>query len=160
MERFFRHVQANGDCWEWTGARDANGYGRFTPVSRTSVITHRWLYEQMVAEIPAGLQLDHLCRNHWCVNVYDHLDPVTPLINSQRSFGHGSKTHCPLGHAYEAANTYVASGRRHCRACKTLRQPITGRHGTTTNYTYGCRCEPCREAARAYRLDYRSRRAA
>jgi hypothetical protein len=42
--------------------------------------------------------------------------------------------------------------------------PDDPRHGTSTGYTYGCRCEPCREAkmdsnATSARLEYHSERA-
>ncbi len=30
----------------------------------------------------------------------------------------GEKTHCPQGHPYDAANTYIWRGRRICRACR------------------------------------------
>jgi hypothetical protein len=31
---------------------------------------------------------------------------------------HGQRTHCPHGHPYDAANTYIDKrGGRHCRAC-------------------------------------------
>lgn len=31
------------------------------------------------------------------------------------------------------------------------------RHGTTTGYRYGCRCEECKEAHSAYSREWRSR---
>lgn len=60
----------------------------------------------------------------------------TPAENSQDSLRHGthnqrSKTHCPRGHAYVAANTYDYGGRRgrHCRACTAARTYVR-RHGS------------------------------
>lgn len=158
LDRFFRHVvQADSGCWNWTGAV-TDGYGRFQAGDQRVVIAHRWPYEQLVAEIPAGLQLDHLCLNTTCVNVFEHLDPVPPRVNVQRAPAHhGSKTHCPQGHPYDEANTRAYRGRRHCLTCRRSRVPHPDRHGTTSNYTYGCRCEPCRAAVRAYDAKRRER---
>ena len=36
-----------------------------------------------VGPIPDGREIDHLCRNHRCVNP-DHLEPVTHLENMRR----------------------------------------------------------------------------
>lgn len=33
-----------------------------------------------------------------------------------------TKTHCIRGHVFDAANTYVHGGHRHCRACRRLRK--------------------------------------
>lgn len=79
-DRFWVQVDV-GLCWEWTGAQD-QGYGLFSFEGRP-VRAHRWLWELLVELIPAGLQLDHLCRNHSCVNP-DHLEPVTQAENIRR----------------------------------------------------------------------------
>lgn len=160
LDRFFRHVVADGDCWTWTGAV-SNGYGRFQARSGRCVIAHRWIYQQLVGDVPEGLHLDHLCRNTVCVNPY-HLDPVPPLVNVQRSEGNNSKTHCPQGHAYDEANTDRRSGRRFCRACRADRvnHIRPEQHGTVTGYVYGCRCDGCKRAQRAYDAERRARKAA
>jgi hypothetical protein len=48
-----------------------------------SVSPHRFAYELLVGPIPAGLVLDHLCRNRLCVNP-NHLEPVTNSENPRR----------------------------------------------------------------------------
>lgn len=117
-ERFWSKVTEGADgCWLWNGAIKDNGYGAFAAGSGRAVYAHRWAYEQMVAEIPEGLHLDHLCRVRACVNPW-HLEPVTPLVNTRRGFGGHTKTHCPRGHSYDEQNTHIYKGRRFCRPCR------------------------------------------
>lgn len=113
-----------GDCWEWTGEIDKDGYGRgWVPELGRIRLAHRLLYEAHRGPIPAGLQLDHVCRNRRCVNP-DHLEPVTQQENIRRSDGvqaiNARKTACHNGHPFDEANTYVCPrGRRECRICRT-----------------------------------------
>jgi len=86
---------------------------------------HRFGYELLVGPIPTGLTLDHLCRVRTCVNPA-HLEPVSigenVLRGDTRPAANLKKTHCPRGHAYDAANTYIArGGERHCRTCNTAK---------------------------------------
>jgi hypothetical protein len=69
-------------CWEWTGAL-SEGYGVIGLPDNKHVGVHRWVYEDLVAEIPAGLVIDHLCANRRCANP-EHLDPVTRAVNNAR----------------------------------------------------------------------------
>jgi hypothetical protein len=82
-------------------------------------MAHRLSYEHHVGPIPDGLQIDHTCRNRKCVNP-EHLEPVTNAENTTRQdHAERRKTHCPKGHPYDEANTYVdPSGARRCRACR------------------------------------------
>jgi hypothetical protein len=103
-------------CWWWKGGKHEKGYGRFWFADRVQP-AHRIAYELLIGLIPDGLQLDHLCRTPSCVNPA-HLEPVTRLENLRRGIHvNRSKTHCPAGHAYDAENTYIEGGRRHCRIC-------------------------------------------
>jgi hypothetical protein len=74
-----------GGCIEWTGARDANGYGRmlvYTPTGKRTTGAHRVAWILQRGEIPPGLVIDHVtCRNHGCVNV-EHMEPVSHFVNS------------------------------------------------------------------------------
>ncbi len=126
IERFMALTRSAGDCLVWTGAK-YKGYGRFHPTNDRTRIAHRWIWEQLRGPIPAGLTLDHLCRNRSCVNV-QHLEPVTQNVNSKRSpfvtsTRNARKTHCVRGHEFTADNTYInpTSGGRVCVACKAYR---------------------------------------
>ena len=120
-ERFWAKVEKTETCWLWTGLLDRYGYGRLWLDGKMAK-AHRYAYELLVGQIPNGLTLDHLCRVRNCVNPAD-LEPVTGRENTLRGEGvaatHARRTHCPRGHLFDEANTYLrpSSGRR-CRACQ------------------------------------------
>lgn len=105
------------ECWNWTGMLDKRGYGRFSRGGRQFYV-HRISY-QIHAPIPPGLTLDHLCRKKSCCNPV-HLEPVTQGENARRYFR--TITHCPSGHEYTPANTYVhpKTHKRKCRHCARI----------------------------------------
>lgn len=112
--------EPNSGCWLWTGSLDRDGYGqaRYRGVVRRA---HRIIYETERGPIPAGLVLDHKCRNPGCVNP-DHLEPVTQAVNLRRSPAtlnsvNAAKTHCKYGHPFDGADSY---GRRLCSACRSV----------------------------------------
>ena len=126
-DRLWAKVDASGDCWEWTAAKNHLGYGQIGESgTRRLLMAHRAVWELLVGPIPRGYDIDHLCRNPGCVNP-DHLEPVTHAENMRRGFGFDvwqkSKTHCPHGHEYTTENTYVnPKGSRECRTCKRSRR--------------------------------------
>lgn len=67
-------------CWIWQRSR-ANGYGRMYHEGRLQQ-AHRVFYERKYGPIPDGLQLDHKCRNHPCVNP-DHTAPISNAENTR-----------------------------------------------------------------------------
>lgn len=141
-EQFWDHVDASGDCWEWVGYRDPRGYGRVRPQEGGS-LAHRVAWTLLCGPIPKGLTLDHLCRNHSCVNPA-HLEPVTQRLNALRGFGwagrHARKTHCVNGHLFDSSNTRLRDHDGHpervCIACEVQRpkhDPITRWNPTDIN---------------------------
>ena len=118
--------RSNGEagCWNWTGSGTKNGYGQFAKWHGKSAVAHRVAYELLVGEIPAGLTLDHLCRNTRCCNPA-HLEVVTIRENVLRGdtipARNIAKTHCMHGHELSGRNLYVRpDGRRQCRECKRI----------------------------------------
>lgn len=97
--RFLDKVRAVASgCWEWTGAVGTeNGYGRFWVGGShgTAVYAHRFAYETVIAPIPAGFVIDHLCRNRLCVNPY-HLRACTQQENTQARYTPPPVAVCPM----------------------------------------------------------------
>lgn len=114
--RFWRKVWKTDTCWAWLGWADPKGYGT---VGRNGVRyrSHRYSWEMHRGPIPAGMTIDHLCRNTFCVNP-DHMEVVTMRENILRGDGpsarNARKTHCPKGHEL----SLVAPGQRGCRVCR------------------------------------------
>jgi hypothetical protein len=113
-----------GECWEWAGSRNKDGYGKFS-VRDAFAQPHRVAYEMFIGPIPDGLEIDHTCNNPPCCNPH-HLKATTRLENWERSgnftAANARKTHCKNGHVFDEANTRVRVGRngrqqRICRAC-------------------------------------------
>lgn len=106
-------------CWLWTAGINGRGYGNITADGRTRS-AHRVAYEEWIGPIPAGLDLDHLCRVRHCVNP-DHLEPVTRRENLVRGATlvaeQVARTACPQGHLYDEENTRYEGSMRHCRRC-------------------------------------------
>lgn len=119
------YVVEESGCWTWTGKRAKRGYGQFER-AKHAISAHRWYFEQANGPIPAGLVLDHICRNTSCVNP-DHLRVVTSkeniLFGVSPSAINARKTHCIHGHALTPENTERllrpdGRWRRRCATCK------------------------------------------
>lgn len=129
--RFWAKVdpQASG-CWRWTASKKMGGYGQYQ-LEGWPQLAHRVAYEYLVGPIPAGLTIDHLCRNRWCVNP-EHLEPVTQRENNLRGGSlvalNARKTHCKRGHPLSGPNLYIhpTAGARQCRICMQAREQRRG----------------------------------
>lgn len=110
-----RLVQSTGDCWLYTGSV-TKGYGTYG-----GKLVHRLVYEELIGEIPEGLDLDHLCLVTLCANPW-HLEPVTRSENNKRKWA--LYTHCKNGHELTPENVYLnrKTGSRSCRICTAAYQ--------------------------------------
>lgn len=121
-DQFWAKVEMTDTCWLWTGTRSQAGYGRVSLDNARTTGAHRISYELVVGPIPAGLVLDHLCRNPPCVNPA-HLEPVTTRENVLRGESPPAKIIragvCPKGHPRNSENlyTYGSNGHHRCRPC-------------------------------------------
>ena len=129
LDRFLKKIAITDSCWLWT-AYCFKGYGRFK-LDGKSRSAYRISYELFIGEIPEGLEIDHLCRNHSCVNP-SHLEAVSHKENILRgklchiNKGHNRyKQSCPFGHFYSKSNTYITpKGYRHCIECRKKRDKL------------------------------------
>jgi hypothetical protein len=110
-------------CWPWLGAQNANGYANLWH-NRRYYTGHRFFFTVLVGDIPAGMQLDHLCRVRCCVNPA-HLEPVTPRTNTLRgnsiSARQAAQTRCVRGHLLPPYRMIGKARMRRCLECSRIR---------------------------------------
>jgi hypothetical protein len=139
-ERFWPKVNKNGPapadkpelgpCWVWTGAKSKAGYGQIRTggvLEYAHRISYEWAHDLKLPKGERDHHVDHLCRNHACVNPA-HLEYVTVSVNVLRGnvpvavpAYYAKRKKCKHGHEYTEANTFIRrrgnSAQRVCRAC-------------------------------------------
>lgn len=130
LNRFMRQVEhGESGCWLWIGTKVGGGYGRIG-LSGRYVMAHRAAYEHFIGKIPAGLTIDHLCRNPSCVNP-QHLEPVSQAENNARAnlgWWFGSRDACANGHLFDEENTVIRLAPTPARICRTCARERTRRY--------------------------------
>lgn len=81
-ERFWAKVNKSSpnECWEWQGARNTDGYGRYS-VSSKILSSHRIAYTLEYGSTPAEMLVCHKCDNPPCCNP-NHLFLGTYMDNN------------------------------------------------------------------------------
>ena len=124
-------------CWEWIGARDRHGYGRYycrlkykSIGKKNHTLAHRFSWEHFKGQIPLNLFVCHKCDNPPCVNP-EHLflgttqDNTRDCINKGRHWSINrskARTFCKNGHEWNKNNIYLYKGVvKDCRQCAKTR---------------------------------------
>ena len=94
VRRFMAKVSAEGKCWRWLGWTDTKGYGQFHAGGK-SLWAHRAAYAIFRGTIGAGFEIDHACKNPWCVNPW-HLRKRTRSANCADTRRPGLTAECPF----------------------------------------------------------------
>ena len=120
--RFWSKVDKTSDCWNWTGNKQEQGYGRIR-IGKRFFAAHNVAYYLKFGEWqPIGYDPDHTCKNPSCVKwAYGHLESIPHELHVARtSLTHRNrgKTHCIRGHSRWAL---YKNGTRYCMDCNNLR---------------------------------------
>ncbi len=70
-QRFWKHVDKSGACWNWTASQAGGGYGTVN-IDKKNWPSHRAAWVISGNEIPEGASVLQKCRNRLCCNP-DHL---------------------------------------------------------------------------------------
>ena len=86
-----KHTRVETPCWQWVGATQDKGYGRFRYDGRVE-LAHRFSYQGLrQRKCRPGMHVDHRCLNTGCVNP-THIREQTCTVNT----GNGNRTrHLP-----------------------------------------------------------------
>lgn len=134
----YRNIDPITNCWEWTKAKDKDGYGLIT-INSVVRRVHRVSFEEFNGPIPNGLSVLHSCDNPPCFNP-SHLEAGTSQKNRQDAFArgritaeamkewfkkrtarrHAAQTHCKHGHEFNEKNTRWKGTARSCRECDRI----------------------------------------
>jgi hypothetical protein len=93
---FWASISKHGECWNWLGAQDPYGYGRFSWNGKSNAKAHRVAYaiSKNEGELPhPSVLICHTCDNRICVRP-EHLYAGTPQSNVQDRDSRGRYVSC------------------------------------------------------------------
>jgi hypothetical protein len=136
-ERFWLYVQKSKRCWEWTGYKNAKGYGIIN-LRGERVMAHRMAYELAGGSIPDGMFVLHHCDNPGCVKP-KHLFLGTLADNNAdmwaKENGRGGSMPGTGNHRAKLTEADV----RAIRASNESGPVLGARYGVTRNQIWGIR---------------------
>ena len=109
-ERLDSKSARSGDCIEFTGYRNADGYGELTYRGEFT-LAHRASFERHHGPIPDGLIVCHTCDNPPCINPH-HLYAGTHADNGGDKAGRHRSTRGTKNAAAKLADSDVSEIRR------------------------------------------------
>lgn len=139
--RYWPKVRKAEGCWEWTGAKGRNGYGRMRYVRRGQLI-----YAHHVAMIldgrprPDGAIALHSCNNPSCVNPR-HLRWGTQKENVRQAINSGRAPHHGRVPGEKNGNAKLTEDQARAIAADTaLQADIAKRYGISTSLVSAIKC--------------------
>jgi len=94
MKKWQDYIKRNtvpfGECWDWTGAKNSDGYARATSSGGNQIRVHRLSYDVFKGPLKAKDVVCHSCDRCICVNpdhlfVGTHADNVRDRVKKNRS---------------------------------------------------------------------------
>jgi hypothetical protein len=109
-------------CWEYLGARDANGYGRVFVAGKERKAP-RVFFEVFVGPLPKGARLKHPLSPENCIGS-SCCNPAHLKLEQTFNDIKFARRICPKGHLIDAENAVIENRGENllvrCRACRQL----------------------------------------